>query len=334
MIEINRSTFEQIDNWADKTIEQFKSAMRNEKTYLRWSDRRLYSTQDTWIDENWWYQAAEYLFNKQDKMFDGLGGIAPLEILVFYNPEKYKEIAIRKIDKWYSEQGLNDPEYWWDLAGVVAPDHPFILELLEDTSAVREIVALANMGHTKAIEHCRDFIFDSPDRPDTQSSLDELYFFGDLHRQIFLEVLGTQENYLHQQAIKLVSQQENVDREYVDCCYNLLSPAISLDWSDVIDLLSSNQLSLNYLHGLITDFDRGIYQNQMILDWSLTSQKELTQKLILTFIKTYGFIYEIGVFGRQPKKGAKFSEYGFFNRRKQQAEMSMAIAVAWKRSTS
>ncbi len=69
MIEINRSTFEQIDNWADRTIEQFKSAMKNEKTYLRWSDRRLYNTQDTWIDENWWYQTAEYLFNKQDKMF-------------------------------------------------------------------------------------------------------------------------------------------------------------------------------------------------------------------------------------------------------------------------
>lgn len=111
--------------WADEVMEMFKVATLLEKTYLRWGDPLMYTmVGDAWIDECWRIETAKYLFEQQDKIFDGLGGIPALKILTFHYPEPFQEIALGKINKWYREQGLHDAEDWLNIAALTDPEHP------------------------------------------------------------------------------------------------------------------------------------------------------------------------------------------------------------------
>ena len=285
MIEITDSLKNETTEWADQVIERFKTAMRSGETYLRWNNPLMYRKGgDAWVAESWWIETARVLFEEQDRKYEGLGGIPALEILVFHYPEQFKKIALTKIDTWHEKYGLVDPEYWYDIAALTDMNHPFLLECLQHIDW-EDMAVLANMGHLKAINLCRDWLEDSLEEV-SESNFNFVWLFLDkLDRQVILEILSEETTHQIYKEAKEIALKKRIRDTYNHDL--ILLTAIKLGWEDVIDELSKN-LEFFYFDSGGTDF----ISSETILEWSLSSKKFFTQQLVLISKKTAKDILE------------------------------------------
>jgi hypothetical protein len=193
----------ELNIWAESVIEINKEAMSSEKAYWLWSDRLYYQrNKDTWADEAWWIEIAKKSFSKHKyNDYNGVGypvQIVPsLEILVYHFPEEYRDYARNKIDRWYDEQGYNDPEYWFDLIVAVYPDHPvteFLFELQENP---RESSIAIRLGYLKAALDIKENVLEELDNNDIEFMCN---FLNALDKNTFLDIFSKAES----KAIELV----------------------------------------------------------------------------------------------------------------------------------
>jgi hypothetical protein len=157
MIDITDSLKNETTAWADQVIERFKMAMRSGETYLRWNEPLMYRKGgDAWVDEAWWIETAKELFEEQHTKYN-VNSV--LEILVYHYPEQFRTIALKRIEEWYKDDP-GDHSNWYDLAAVVDPCHPLLIELLDEAMEVSDWTFLANLGHLKAKITCHNWIID------------------------------------------------------------------------------------------------------------------------------------------------------------------------------
>lgn len=314
--------------WADTVIEDFKTAMRCGETYLRWGDKLMYTIGgDVWVDEAWWIETAKCLFEIKKPKNNSLNGLSELEILIFHNLNKFKKIALDKINYWYREEELHDSEYWWRLIGLVDPGHPFILEILEEPETIKDLVFLANLGYPKGKENCRNIIMDDSSKPEWYRVWD---LCRDLRAEVIFEILPESlMRKIHSQAnlIALKSPEQDYD------VFSILYPAIKLNWEDTIELLSQNPIYLNFL-------GRELWHHALceraVLEWSLTSRRQLAQKFAILSKHIVDSISRCGRWGEMslPVHNA----FADATREKTTDEAMIdldklaQIAIAWKRS--
>ncbi|PAX47087.1 hypothetical protein, partial [Brunnivagina elsteri] len=244
ILEISESSKIELTVWADTVIAEAKQAMYLGEKYLLWNSPYYQKGVDAWVDETWWIQCAKEQFKRFHKSRN-CDIIPALEILASHFPDEYGEIARTKIDEWYNNEGLHDPEYWWDLIEIVNCKHPVLDDLIEVSNDINEWLVLARCGYEKAINYVREYILES-------------LFEKNLYRlNRLIKTSGSKlvKNIFSQYQLKQIedtmmiwaSQQFPLETD--DSLYQLsiLESAVIMDWQEVLDILSLNQ---NYLNNL------------------------------------------------------------------------------------
>ena len=321
MIDITDSLKNETTAWADQVIERFKVAMRSGETYLRWNEPLMYRKGgDAWVDESWWIETAKGLFEEQHTKYN-VNSV--LEILVYHYPDQLGVIALERIEEWYKDDP-GDHSNWYDLAAVVDPCHPLLIELLDEAMEVSDWTFLANLGHLKAKITCHNWIIDCLAESELFYVWELLY---KLDKQVISEILPQNSiNQIHEEA-KIIALQKPDPDKYDH--FQILLPAIKLGWEDVIDDLSKNLEFFYYLEDQILYFGgANSLCDRMILEWSLSSKKCFTQQLVLISKRVLDispFLDKINVVSKFDYSPIKLTE-------RDKLEKSIHLAIAWKRS--
>jgi hypothetical protein len=348
MIEITDSLKNETTAWADQVIERFKAAMRSGETYLRWNEPLMYRKGgDAWVDESWWIETAKEIFAKQDRKHNINHA---LEILVYHYPEQFKTVALDRIEKWcktnptleffvsynpvrtialnrieelYKEHG--DTESWYDLIAATNSCHPVLIDLLNYPDSPNELAFLANLGHLKAINDCRSLIIDCLTKVDL-SSVWKL--FHRLDKKLVIEILSERQiEQIKSLATEIASKKsEFEDYEH----FSILYPAIKLEWEKVVVSLSENPEFLGfYREKIIFWGGYNIFYDRMILEWSFSSRKDLTQQLVLLAKKVIDVSPFLDEINTNPSLISclpmKLTE-------QDKLDKAIQFAIAWKRS--
>jgi hypothetical protein len=318
MIEITDELNLETTTWADQVIERFKLAMRNEETYLRWNDPLMYTKGgDAWIDESWWIETAEYLFFKQNHKYNPN---ISLEILLSHYPDKFRAIALARIEEWDKDPG--DWDAWCNLVALTNPNHPFLIDLLNCVDSFYDWAFLANLGYFKAINACRELIIDCL----SKANLFDLWeLLHQLDKEVIFQILSEDSiNKIHKEAKGIALRKFNLEKPSP---FLVLFPSIKLGLEDVVDNLSNNLEFLDAFKDQLTYYGCGDKAGlKAILEWSFSSKKQLTQELVefaRQLPEPSPFIVEI------------YKTFPYCN--KGQTEMdtlkdSIQLAIAWKRS--
>jgi|GEM_PF-6314321 len=324
--EIGQSLKLAVTQWADRAIGHFKDAMSAEQTYLRWNDPRMYTKGgDIWVNEEWWIDTAQKLFKKKDKEFNSLGGHTALEILAYHFPAQYRDIAIDKINKWYSQAGLHDYEDWLDLAAITIPDHPFILEIQEDIDCWRDLAALANMGNEKALGRCKEIVSESIAESDFFDIWDIL---SRLTPATIHKLLSESDIDSIQQEAKSVASR-TVDSDDYDL-FSILYPALKLEWFDVLNGLAANKILLQKFQQNCSFFG-SLYSlcDTHVLEWSLSPKQEFTQLLVLLSLQHTNSSPYFDLVKRMTTR----KEFCLKDLPHMSMDKEIALAIAWKRTS-
>ncbi len=311
----------ELNLWADSVIEVNKEAMSSEKAYWLWSDRLYYQPgKDTWTDEAWWIEVAKKSFIKhKDNEYNGVGYpvqvVPSLEILVHHFPNEYRDYARDKIDRWYEEQGYNDPNYWFDLIVAVYPEHPVTKLLFEQQENPRESTIAIRLGYLKAARDIKENVLEELENNNIYFMC---HFLEALDKNTFSNIFSEAES----KAIELVilksarrelpsddrnwSQEEYT--EYIQQ-HSILSTVITLQWQEILNTLANNA---SYLKGLLYAFKQS--STTEISLWSLTDKYELTENLIFQLYSEKYLLTKI--------HHLSFPTHEF------------VLAIAWKRSQS
>jgi hypothetical protein len=306
-----------INIWADSVIEINKELMSSEKAYWLWSDRLYYQpAKDTWTNESWWIEISKKSFAKhKDNRYDGIGYpvqvVPSLEILVHHFPEVYRDYARDKLDRWYENQGYNDPEYWFDLIVAVYPDHPVTKLLFEEQQNPKESNIAIRLGYLKAAIDIKENILEELEN----NTCFMFHFLHALDENMFSELFSQAESKEIESVMRKIAKQEMLfnpdnwlESKWIDQG-SVLSIAITLKWQDILDVLSNNT---SYLEKLLHEFKQS--SSTQILLWSLTNKYILTENLVFQLYSTKSVLNKI--------HHLSFPSHEF------------ALAIAWKRSQS
>lgn len=300
--------------WANSVIESNKELMSSEKAYWLWSDRLYYQPgKDTWVDEAWWIEIAKKSFAKhKDNSYDGIGYpvqvVPSLEILVHHFPEEYRDYARDKLDRWYEEQGYNDPEYWFDLIVAVYPDHPVTEFLFEEQENTWESSIAIKLGDRKTITQTKNNILSSLEENDSYWAIENLSKFS---KTSFYDVFSQSEsNTLELAMIEIAKKSILLNTNDFHDLASLLKAAIKLGWERTIDYLSND---ITYLTRLLDSLLENSYSTCFLI-WSLTNKHELIENLVF---QLHPKISSLSIVRR-----TNFPSYEF------------ELAIAWKRSQS
>lgn len=263
-----------ITAWADVIIEQTKQKMYEGENYLIWNEIYYCKAGDTWIDKKWWIEIAKKLIKKYNQEYQNWNIILPLEILVFYFPDEYQNLARQKIDEWYCKSG-HDPEYWWNLIELVYPEHQVIQQFIEPPENTKEWSILARAGSDKAKNYIRKVILEEVEKKDMFCLSERLIHSG---KSLIEEILSNHQIQQIKQLLIYWSAQEislNEDNSLYQL--SLIKSGIIMQWQEVVNNLSNNKV---YLNNLII-YIKECLPVKDILWWSLTDKKELVENLVL-----------------------------------------------------
>lgn len=263
-----------ITAWADMLIEQTKQKMYKGENYLIWNKIYYCKAGDTWIDERWWIETAKTLLKKYNQEYLNWNIIIPLEILNFYFPDKYRDLARQKIDEWYCKSGY-DPEYWWNLIELVYPEHQAFQEFIDPPETTEEWSILARAGYEKAKNSICEVILEEVEQKDMFRLNERLIHSG---KYLIEEILSNHEiQQIKELLINWSAQKISFYED--DSLYqsSLIQSGIIMQWQEVVNNLSNNNV---YLNNLII-YIKECLPAKDILWWSLTDKKELVENLVL-----------------------------------------------------
>lgn len=264
--------------WANSILQSAKQLMLDGKIYLiGTSGLPWYQPgKDTWVDETWWFQAAQTRYERY-KTYSDRWIIQELSILVKHAPSKYLNEARLRIDRWY-EESTHDPESWWELIMQVEPHHPIFEELHEcPPQNYYEKSILGRLRYQDIIAEIRDDLSIAIKNKDwylvthilDQCCTDDGILIHSVVSENELQRIKEEILILASKRLSHTlpssEREENEKLGQLNCLY----PAIKLGWQDVINSLSQNP-----------SYCQTLNRYQDVLWWSLTEHKELVRDLI------------------------------------------------------
>lgn len=233
-----------ITEWADVIIKQTKQKMYEGENYLIWDEIYYCKVGDAWTNAKWWIETATKLLQKYNQEYLNWNIILPLEILSFYFPNRYQNLARQKIDEWYHESG-HDPEYWWDLIELVYPEHPAIQEFIDPPGNTKEWCILAHAGFDKAKNYIREVILEEVEQKDMYC-LNERLIHSD--KSLIENILSNNEIQQIKELLINWSTQE-IPKHKDTSLYqlSLIQSGVIMQWQEVVNNLSNNKAYLNNL---------------------------------------------------------------------------------------
>jgi hypothetical protein len=104
--------------------------------------------------------------------------------------------------------------------------------------------------------------------------------------------------------------------------------AIKYNWDDVVDLLAKNRKFIDTLQSDIAYYG-GLSDSRIILGWSLSSEKNITQKLVIISKQNL----DVSTYLEELNRGhlSKDNEPYKLDKRTK-SEKNIQLAIAWKRS--